>query len=104
MKPCFVRSFMNKEVAMRKSQSYEAVMGALFLAALTAVAGEPTLADGRIEPPADIQPSKSLALLAADNLAGVARVEVHGENPRLIYIPILHDNPEHRNAAGGTAD
>lgn len=87
---------------MKSIHAFEAVMGAFVLAALTTVAGEPTVADGRIEPPAESTPSKSPALLAEDNLAGVAHVEVHGENPRLIYIPILHDNPEHVHSADGT--
>jgi hypothetical protein len=89
---------------MKSIHAVEAVLGAFVLAALTTVSAEPMTTDGRIEPPAEINPSKSPALLAEDNLAGVAHVEVHGENPRLIYIPILHDNPEHRNAAGGTAE
>jgi len=32
----------------------------------------------------------------------IDHVEIKGENPKLIYIPIIHDNPEHRHAAGGT--
>lgn len=54
------------------------------------------------ETPVDIRPPKALALLAEDNLEEVARIEINGENPQLIYIPITHDNPEHANAAGGT--
>jgi hypothetical protein len=47
-------------------------------------------------------PKKPLALLEKDENLEIDHIEIKGENPNLIYIPIVHDNPEHRNAAGGT--
>jgi len=47
-------------------------------------------------------PGKALALLTKDKNLEIDHIEIKGENPKLIYIPIVHDNPEHRNAAGGT--
>ncbi len=60
----------------------------------------PTLQAEGQEPGADTgrAPVKPLALLAKDKLAEIDHVEIKGKNPKLIYIPILHDNPEHRNA------
>lgn len=48
-------------------------------------------------------PGKPLALLEKDKNLEIDHVEIKGENPKLIYIPIVHDNPEHRHAAGGTS-
>jgi hypothetical protein len=62
--------------------------------ALPVIAGEgqdATPETGRI-------PVKSLALLSEEKLAEIDHVEIKGKNPKLIYIPILHDNPEHRHA------
>ena len=43
-------------------------------------------------------PSKALALLAKDGLEVLQHVEIHGDNPKIIYVPITHDNPEHANS------
>lgn len=89
-----------KKYHMQRIQSYGATIFALLLA-VSAIADEgPKPLDDKV--PADIRPPKALALLAKDSLEDVARVEINGENPRLIYIPITHDNPEHVHAAEGT--
>jgi hypothetical protein len=40
--------------------------------------------------------------LSGEKLAEIDHVELKGKNPRLIYIPIMHDNPEHLHAGAGT--
>lgn len=70
----------------------------LLCAALTTRAAEP-------QPTTDetpIAPTKSLTLLAKDKHPDIDHVEIKGENPEVIYIPIVHDNPEHRHAGGNT--
>lgn len=47
-------------------------------------------------------PDKPLALLKKDKALEIDHIQLHGATPKLIYIPIVHDNPEHRHAAGGT--
>jgi len=46
-------------------------------------------------------PAKPLALLKKDKNLEIDHIEIKGENPKLIYIPIVHDTPAHRHAAGG---
>lgn len=89
-----------KRYHTHRIQSYGATIFALALAVSNTLAEEPKTPDDKA--PVDVSPPKALALLADDKLEDVARVEINGENPRLIYIPITHDNPEHAHAAGGT--
>lgn len=73
---------------------------ALLLAPLTAIA-----ADTAAKPEVPVKATdsgtavKALALLADDKLKDIANIEVNGENPRLIYIPIVHDTPKHLKGA-----
>lgn len=85
---------------LRKLHALGATTLALLLAVATTLAEDPKPSIDQA--PADVSPPKALALLAKDTIEEVAQIEVNGENPRLIYIPITHDNPEHANAAGGT--
>ncbi len=68
--------------------------GASFLALL--LAASPLSAE---EPKApENKPAKALSLMAKDDLEVLDHVEIHGENPKIIYVPITHDNPEHANS------
>jgi hypothetical protein len=53
-------------------------------------------------PEAGRRPIKPLALLSQEKLVEIGHIDIKGKNPRLIYIPILHDNPEHRHAGADT--
>lgn len=43
--------------------------------------------------------ARPLVLLKDEQHPDIEHIEIKGDHPRVIYIPILHDNPVHRDAA-----
>ena len=88
---------------MLKIQSFGTMIVGLLLTMLSTsalMAEEPKAGDKN--PPVDIKPPKALTLLTKENLEDIARVEIIGDNPKIIYVPIVHDGEGNTISASGT--
>jgi hypothetical protein len=70
------------------------------LSTFALMADEPKAGDDKA--PIDLKPPKALTLLTKENLEDIARVEIIGDNPKIIYVPIVHDGEEHSVSSGGS--